>query len=84
MLTIFNRRELTITYDLARQAEVRERLVQNGIQYTVRVINRKSLSPFAAGTRARTGTFGEKLQLEYQYIIYVRKSDYEKAAAIIR
>ncbi len=84
MLTIFNRRELTITYDLARQAEVRERLVQNGIQYTVRVINRKSSSPFAAGMRARTGTFGEKLQLEYQYIIYVRKSDYEKAAAIIR
>lgn len=83
MLTIFNRKELTITYDMCRQAEVRELLAKNGIQYTVRVINRKSPSPFAGSSRGRTGTFGEDLQLEYEYIIYVRKSDYSKAAAVI-
>ena len=83
MLTIFNRRELTITYDMKRQAEVRDLLAQNGIGYSVSVINRKSPSPFSAGTRGSMGTFGENLQLEYEYIIYVHKSDYSRASAII-
>lgn len=69
---------------MGRQAEARELLAKNGIQYAVRRINRKSPPPFAAGTRARTGTFGENLQLECQYIIHVHKSDYDRAAAIIR
>ena len=83
MLTIFNRQELTITYDMSRQAEVRELLAQNGINYSVRVINSKSPSPFAAGSRASAGTLGENLHLEYEYIIYVHKSDFNKAVAII-
>ncbi len=83
MLTMFNRRELIITYDMKRQAEVRDLLAQNDIDYYVKVINRKSPSPFFAGSRARTGTFGENLRLEYEYIIYVNKSDYGIASAII-
>ncbi len=83
MLTIFNRRELTITFDMKRQAEVRDLLAQNGIDYSVNAINRKSPSPFSAGSRGRMGTFGENLQLEYEYIIYVHKSDYSRASAII-
>ena len=83
MLTIWTRREFTVTYDMKQQSEIRDLLSQHGIDYSVRVINRKSPSPFAAGSRARTGTFGENLQMAYEYIIYVRKSDYDMAVAVI-
>lgn len=83
MITIFNRKELISTYDMKKQAEVRDLLSQFKISYSIKVINRKSPSPFDAGSRARTGTLGENLQLEYQYIIFVRKEDYDKADAVI-
>ena len=83
MIAIFNRKELISTYDMKKQAEVRDLLSQFKIPYSIKVINRKSPSPFDAGSRARTGTFGENLQLEYQYIIFVRKEDYDKADAVI-
>jgi hypothetical protein len=83
MLTVFNRRELTITYDMNRFADIRVLLARNGINYSIRVINRNSPSPFDAGSRARTGTFGQNLKFEYEYIVYVHKSDYDKALAII-
>ncbi|WP_333646910.1 hypothetical protein [Lacrimispora sp.] len=83
MITIFNRKQLTSTFDMKRQAEVRDLMARYKIPYSYKVINRRSPSPFSAGSRARTGTFGENLQLAYEYIIYVKKIDYEKANAII-
>lgn len=83
MITIFNRKELVTTFDMKKQVKVRDLLSQFKIPYTVHIFNRKSPSPFDAGSRARTGTFGENLQLEYQYTIFVKKSDYEKADAVI-
>ncbi len=83
MITIFNRKELISTFDLKKQVEVRDLLDQFKIPYSINVINRKSPSIFDAGSRARTGTFGENLSLEYQYIIFVRKTDYEKAYAVL-
>lgn len=84
MLTIFNQKELVRTYNMKQQAELRDILAQNHIDYTVKVVNRKSPSPFDAGSRARTGTFGESLQMENEYIVYVYKNDYEKAAELLR
>ncbi|MFR3729823.1 hypothetical protein [Lacrimispora sp.] len=83
MITIFNRKELLTTYDLKMQVKVRDLLDQYKIPYSLHVINRKSPSPIFPGSRARTGTFGENLSLEYQYRIFVKKVDYEKADAII-
>ena len=83
MLTIFNRRELTITYDIKQQAEIRDLLDLNGIEHYVRVINRTSPSPFSTGGRSGLGTLGENLQLENEYILYVHKSDYARASIII-
>lgn len=83
MLTIFNRKELTITYDMKRQADVRALLLQHGIGYDVHVTNRRSPSPLSLGSRGILGTFGESLQLEYEYRIYVHRSDYDRAFAII-
>ena len=82
MITILNRKELVITYSMEEQAKIRSTLSQNNIKYSVKVVNRKSPSPFAAGTRAKTGTYGEKLELEYEYIIYVHKKDYENACFV--
>lgn len=82
MITVFNRKELTSTFDMHEQVRIRELMDKNNIPHSVKVINRKSPSPFDAGSRARTGTFGENLKMEYEYIVYVRKIDYEKARAI--
>ena len=83
MLTIFNRKELCITYSLEEQANIRNILCENQIDYQIKTVNRRSPSPVAAGTRARTGTFGENPGLAYEYIIYVKKDDYEKASHVI-
>jgi len=83
MITVFNRKELTITFDMKKQAEIRDLLALHKIPYTVNVINRKSPSPMAAGSRARTGTWSEDLTVAYEYIFYVKKTDYQKAADII-
>lgn len=84
MLTIFNRSELLCTLDMQRQAEVTQILAQNHIQYKLKVTNLRSASPISAGSRSRTGTFGENLKYQYEYKIYVLKSDAEKASYLIR
>ena len=38
MITIFNRKEVCITYDMKRQAEVREILQRENIDYRIKVI----------------------------------------------
>ncbi len=77
MITIFNRRELVSTYESALQAAFREALAAAGIDYSVKVVDRGGTS----GIRARTGNFGQKNP--YQYILYVRKQDWEAAKRVI-
>lgn len=83
MITIFNRRELMITFSMSKQYEVRAILENNNIDYVIKTIDRKGSSPFFADQRARTGTFGENMDLMYEYIIYVNKQDYDKAYSLI-
>lgn len=83
MITIFNRKELLSTFNMQEQGEIKEILVQNNIDYSTKIINRKSPSPFAPGMRSTVGTFGERLEFEYEYVIYVKKTDYEKAISMI-
>lgn len=82
MITVFNRKELLVTLSMEVQAQARGKLEDRGIDYTIKTINRKSPSAFG-DTRARTGTFGENLAMEYEYIIYVKKDDYDKALGAI-
>ena len=63
---------------------MRSVLSNNSIDYYVKTVNRKNPSPLSSGSRARTGTLGEKMNLEYEYIIYVKKTDYENACSLIR
>lgn len=83
MITIFNRKELCITFDMKEQARVRDILAANKIDYIVKTINRMSPSPMAAGSRARTGTLGQNTDTMYEYKIYVHKTDYEEAYRLI-
>lgn len=79
MITIFNRRELLTTYDMAQQAQVRAALDAAGIPYKVRVVDRKNGQAMLAGSRARTGSFGENMAMVYEYTVYVAKEDLERA-----
>lgn len=83
MITIFNRKELLITYDMKRQGEVRTILQNYRIKYSVKVKNLQSPSAMCAGTRTHTGTLGMDLTKSYEYKIYVKKVDYEKAIKLI-
>lgn len=83
MITIFNRRELMNTYDMGKQAAVRGILADNHIDYHIKTVNRNSPSPLSAGTRASFGTLGQNPNIQNEYIIYVKKSDYEKARSLV-
>ncbi|MDE6662019.1 MAG: hypothetical protein K2K46_01625 [Lachnospiraceae bacterium] len=79
MINIFNRKTVFTSFSMEEQANIRNVLDNNGIRHYVKVINRRSSSPFASGTRSLTGSFGEKFEYTYEYIIYVHKKDYELA-----
>lgn len=76
MITIFNRKELLLTYSMKEQGDVRMLLAQNKIPY-------KIFTKYRGGSRGHTGTLGLHSDLLYEYRIYVHKDDYEKAYAVI-
>lgn len=84
MITMLNRKELISTFDMRVQSEIRDILVQNHIDYQIKVVNRKSAPPIGPGVRAYTGTLGGRLEFEDEYIIYVKKEEYDAAWEVIR
>ena len=83
MITIFNRKELLITYDMKEQNEVRTILRDHHIKYDVKVKNLLSPSPFSTSGRTYIGSRGVDLKKSYEYKIYVKKSDYEEAMGLL-
>lgn len=83
MITVFNRKELLLTHDMQKQGDVRTILQNNQIPYRVKVTNRYSPSPFSSSPRARTGTLGTDPARLYEYKIYVKKTDYERAKYLL-
>ena len=71
MIHLCNRKELLMTTSMERQARIRDVLAANNIPCLVRA--RSHLS------RSRTTIPGMQMDLRYQYYIYVKRSDYEKA-----
>ena len=69
--------------EMNRQAQVRDILSQNGIDYTVKTTNPET-APILGDRRGYTGSFGINPDYSYEYKIYVHKKDYEKAAALIK
>ena len=77
MITIWNRKELFTTFSMKKQAEIRSRLAANGIDYMVKT--KSQGTSFVWSSRVRMGTFGETIDNSIQYLIYVRKNDYDQA-----
>lgn len=82
-MKIFNKKELIVVFDMEEQERIKQILEQNSIPYTVKVCNRRSSSSVALGSRGRTGSLGEKLDLEYEYQIFVKKEDFERAQNLL-
>ena len=59
-------------------------LEQAGIEYHVASHSRTSPSVFSAGTRERSGTFGQSAADSWTYTIYVKREDLERARACLR
>ena len=77
MITIFNRKELSLTFNMNQQGLIRERLKANNIDYRIRVVSNGSSS------RGRVYNHGGHRNLDTQYIFYVKKKDYDEACAVI-
>ena len=82
MITIFNRKELLVTMDMNKQANVRDILSSNGIPYEIKTTNLQS-SQAVGSRRGRYGSFGVNQKFSYEYKIYVHKNDYDKAVGLI-
>ncbi|MBQ2412535.1 MAG: hypothetical protein II313_03820, partial [Anaerotignum sp.] len=54
-----------------------------GIDYIIRTKNRTKTMLVRGGTRAYTGTYGNRQMMDYEYHIYVHKDDYEEALHLI-
>lgn len=79
MIHLFNRKELLLTTSMERQTKVRDLLAANGIDCRVRV-----KSNTGGVSRSRAVLPGTRMEMMYQYYIYVKKEDYEKAKHLIR
>lgn len=83
-MNILNRREVLTTFNMNVLDQARDALKAAGIKYYIKTVNRRSPSPFSAGSRGHTGTAFEKMEYEYTYYLYVHKNDYNTAVEIIR
>ena len=82
MITVFNRKELLQTYDLHQVNDLRELLRANRIEYSVKAAYPRT-SFVTSESRARTASYGPDRRRE-QYIVYVRKADWEYAVHLLR
>ncbi|MBE6114204.1 MAG: hypothetical protein E7191_03910 [Erysipelotrichaceae bacterium] len=83
MITLFNRKELLITYDMSTLAKVRTILESNNIEHKVRTTNTLSPSSFNSHTKTRGVPYGLDHSKTHEYKIYVKVSEYEKVFYLI-
>lgn len=81
MITIFNRREVCLTFDVHKLAKVREILSVHGIDYKVKSINHRN--GFGNDSRVRMGNFGINVEYGREYVVYVKKDDFEEARELL-
>ena len=72
-------KQVGATFDMKRQAAIREQLEQAGIEYQVKM---KS-GVLSGNQRARLGSAGENAASEREYLFYVQKAEEEKARRVI-
>ena len=74
---LFNKEDVYIGYSLEELSKVRGILEKEGIKYTYKVINH------SCTIRGKFGSIGMKMGYEKQYVVSVKKSDYEKAKYLV-
>ena len=82
MITVFNRRELLVSYDLRQVSDLRELLRANRIECVVKVTGPRSPASMGAG-RNRMYSFGHDRNSD-RYTVYVHKTDWEYAMYLLR
>ena len=70
-------KQVGATFDMKRQAAIREQL------YQVKVQNRLKAGVLSGNQRARLGSAGENAASEREYLFYVQKGEEEKARRVI-
>lgn len=83
MITIFNRKELFVTFSMQKQSKIRDILSANNIDYKIKVLNNLSPSNISSGIRSNSNTLGINTDLTYEYIFYVHKTDYDEAMYLL-
>ena len=81
MITIWNRKELLCTFDMKKQAEVRDILWKFDISYEVRVSDR---ADFFMGGRMAADHGDDAVEHQTEYLIYVKKEDYDRAMFLVQ
>ena len=81
-MTIFNRKLLFQTFSIKIQAQIREALNANGIDYQVKTRSMSGPTLFSS-RHANVGSFGMNMDYNYEYYIYVHKDDFERAEYIL-
>ena len=79
MITVWNRKELFCTFDMKKQAEVRDILWKFDISYEMRVSDRADF--FVSG---RTTSTDADIDHQTEYLIHVRKEDYDRAMFLVQ
>lgn len=82
-MCFFKREDVYIGYSLVELSKVRTILEKEGIKYSYKVVNHLG-QWFVHGTRRGTyGSVGINLDYEKQYVVSVKKSDYENAKYLV-
>ena len=83
MITIFNRKELIITFDMKEYARIRDILEANKIAYYLKISNPAVNGSLSGGARRPVVIPGSDHPVPYEHKIYVHKKDYEYAVKLI-
>lgn len=78
MITIFNRRQLAVTYVQEEKTHICRVLAEQSIAYVVREVHRTAPHAITA-ERPRDGSFCKQSEMVTAYFIYVKKADFTTA-----
>ena len=84
MITALNRENVYIGFDLQEFNRIREILEANQIDYAQKVNNHAGSWALEGTIRGGAGSFGQNIDFQYEYEIYVHKKDYQKTKYLIR
>ena len=83
MIFFLNKEDVYIGYSIEELSKVRRIISQEGIKYTYKVINHSGQWLRRGTIRGNFGSYGMNMAYERQYVVSVKKKDYEKAKYLV-